>query len=395
MSDEIRSYHFNTKTVQSGKKDARSVRPHIVPIYQTVNFEYADFDEKVRISLEEEPGYLYTRYSNPTIDAFQDAVAVLEEGERAFAFATGMAAITSVMMAILRPGDHVVTSSMLYGGTYQFFEHYLPLHSVDVTFVDIDNPSDVENAFQSNTKVLYLETMINPTVMVSDVPGLSKVAKNHGVQVVVDNTFAPPNLFHPLKVGADVSVHSTTKFMAGHGDTMGGVAVGTSLFIEQLHAVAKIYGGTMSPFNAWLTLRGLKTLALRLERACSNAMALAEFLESHHKVTHVNFPGLSDHPQHDLAKSMLKDYGSMLSFEVQGGYESARKVDDAFKIITSTVSLGEVDTVVAHPASSSHAKMDPEFRRKYGITDGLLRFSVGVEHIDDLKADVAQALEQI
>jgi len=393
--EELRKLGFFTRVVHGGRGKVRSVRSHVVPIYQTVNFEYADFDERLRVSRGEEPGYIYTRYGNPTIDALNETVATLEGAEEGFSFASGMAAISSAFLVLVGSGDHVLASSMLYGGTYNFFVNFLPQQGVEVSFVDVWDRTSVEKGIRRNTKVLYIEPMINPTLQIVDLSGVASVAKKKDVFVLVDNTFTPPYLFCPLKYGADGVVHSTTKFISGHGDTVGGIAVGLKEFIEKVRQIGKVYGGVMSPFNAWLTLRGVRTLGIRLERSCGNAEALARFLEDHSKVRHVYYPGLGAHPQHELAKKILGGYGCMVSFEVEGGLASVRKVCDAFRVITSTVSLGEVDTVASHPASSSHRWMSPEYREKYGITEGLIRLSVGIEDIEDLKKDVEQALAKV
>jgi methionine-gamma-lyase len=386
---------FLTKVVHSGKEDIPGVRSHVVPVFQTVNFEYENFQQQLRVARGEEKGYFYTRYSNPTVDALNRAVASLEGAEATFSFASGMAAITSALLAQLQPGDHVVTSSIIYGGTMHFMSQDLPRWGVDVTFVDAWEPEKVEAAFRPGTRVLYLEPVMNPTLQLADIARLADMAASKGVFVMVDNTFSPPNLFYPMENGAHAVIHSTTKFIEGHGDTIGGIVAGASEFMEKVARIGRVYGGVMSPMNAWLTLRGLRTLGVRLERSCANAYMLARFLETHPKVERVLYPGLESHPQHGLAERMLNGYGGMVAFYLKG---SAGKIDvlyDAFRLITSTVSLGEVDTVAAHPASSSHDKMDPALREKYGITDTLIRLSVGIEDVEDLIRDLDQALDRI
>ena len=386
---------FGTRVVHTARSKIKSVQSHIVPIYQTVNFEYESFDEKLRVSEGEKEGYLYTRYSNPTVDALNQAIADLEGSEDAFSFASGMAGITSSFFALIKPGDHILASSVLYGGTYDFLVNYLEPWGVEVSFVDAWETDVVEKGFRPNTKVFYVEPMVNPTIRVVDLPRTAKIAEKHGVFVLVDNTFTPPYLFSPLEHGGNGVVHSTTKYIGGHGDTIGGIVVGSKEFVETVRQVGRVHGGVMNPFNAWLTLRGLRTLDVRLERACRNALQLAEFLQNHPRVLHVNYPGLKNHPQHALVDTIFGGYGSMLSFEVDGGLDAVRKVEDAYRVVTSTVSLGEVDTVSAHPASSSHRKMSAAYREKYGIRDGLIRFSVGIESIEDLISDVQQALARL
>jgi methionine-gamma-lyase len=321
-------------------------------------------------------------------------VAGLEGGDEAFSFASGMAAITAALLASLETGDHIIGSSVVYGGTYGILTTFLPRYKIDHTFADIWDLEAVEKAVRKNTKVLWVEPVMNPTLQVADLPALVEIAGRSDVRVIVDNTFTPPYLFQPLNHSAHGVVHSTTKFINGHGDTIGGMVVGPSDWMERVKGMGRLTGGTMSPFNAWLTWRGLRTLGVRLQRACSNAMALAIFLEGHSKVKRIYYPGLDSHPQHVLAARLLADFGCMVSFEVEGGLESVKKINDAFRIITSTVSLGEVDTVAAHPATSSHQKMDPAVREKYGITDGLIRLSVGIEDSEDLKEDLEQALKK-
>ena len=363
-----------------------------MPIYQTANFEYADFDHKLRVSAGEEAGYLYTRYANPTVDALAEALIDLEDGEAAVCLASGMAAVSSSFQSLVGKGDHVLASSVLYGGTFMYLTEFLARQDVSVTFVDVWDMQAVEAAFRPETRVLYLEPMMNPTLRIADVPQLSRMAHERDVFVLTDNTFTPPNLFRPLCHGADAALHSTTKFIGGHGDTIGGAVIGSKSFIEKVNAFARVSGCTMSPFDAWLTLRGLRTLDVRLERSCRNARVIAAFLSDQPRVRRVHYPGLESHPEHALSERLFSDSGCLVSFDLAGGLDAARTVSDAFRVITSTVSLGEVDTVASHPASSSHKSMAPEVRAKYGITDGLIRLSVGIEDPDDLKEDLGQAL---
>ena len=387
-------HRFNTNAVHGTRKFKEPVRPHVVPIYQTVNFEYNDFDQKLRVGNLEEEGYFYTRYSNPTIDVLNESVALLEGADSAFAFASGMAAITGALMASLKTGDHVVGTSVIYGGTYGMLTAFLPRFGIEHTFAEVWDLDAVEKAVRPETRLIWIEPVMNPTLQVADLPALVEIAGRKKLRVIVDNTFTPPFLFKPLSHGAGGVVHSTTKFINGHGDTIGGMVAGPEEWMKEVKRVGRLTGGTMSPFNAWLTWRGLRTMGVRLERSCKNAMALARFLEAHPKVVKVNYPGLESHPQHGLAKQLLGDFGCVVSFEVAGGLKSVKAINDAFRVITSTVSLGEVDTVAAHPASSSHQKVDPEIREKYGITDGLIRLSVGIEDVEDLKEDLEEALKK-
>jgi methionine-gamma-lyase len=366
---------------------------HIVPIYQTVNFEYRNFDELVRVGKEKAGGYFYSRYGNPTVDALNQAVARLEEGEAAFSFASGMAAITTSFLALVKPGDHVVASAQIYGGTHHFLSKNL--HSLGITTTFVADPfdlSEVERAFRKNTRVLYAEPLINPTLGVVDADAWAEAAHRHGVFFLLDSTFTPPPLFQSLRHGADGVVHSTTKFIEGHGDTLGGITVGTRAWIERVRACGKVYGGTMQPFNAWLTLRGLRTLPVRIHQACDNAFALAHFLKDHPKIAGVRYPGLKSHRQHELAKRQFSQFGALTAFDLKGGFKAVRRFCNALRVITSTVSLGEVDTIVSHPASTSHAAISRNERLAQGITDGMLRLSVGIEDKADLIEDLEQAL---
>jgi len=391
----LKKMGFSTRSVHAGKPKTNAVRSHAVPIYQTVNFEYRNFDELVRVGQEKQKGYFYSRYGNPTLDALNGAMAELEEGEAAFAFASGMAAITSAFLSLTKPGDHVLSSSLLYGGSHRFLSETLPGLGVEVTFVHPFATDALEKGFRWNTKVLYAEPLVNPTLGVVDIRRWAESAEHHRVFFLVDNTFTPPPLFQPLRHGVHGVVHSTTKYIEGHGDTLGGTAVGQADWIGRIRDIGKIYGGIMSPFNAWLTLRGLRTLSIRMHSSSGNASVLADFLQGHSKVIRVHYPGLAGHPQHELAKSQFKGFGAMVAFEIQGGLKAVRMLCDAFRIITSTVSLGEVDTIVSHPASSSHAGMSSEERVRVGIPDGLLRLSVGIEDVDDLIGDLEQALGKV
>lgn len=391
----IKKLGFSTLAVHAGKAPDVPVKSHTVPIYQTVNFEYQSFDELVRVGQGKDKGYFYSRYGNPTIDALNHAVAKLENGETAFAFASGMAAITSAFLSLTKPGDHVVSSSLIYGGAYSFLSNELPGLGVDVTFVNPFDFDEYRKGFRTNTKVLYAEPLINPTLGVVDVEEWAEEAARRNVFFLLDNTFTPPPLFRPLEHGVHGMVHSTTKYIEGHGDTLGGVAVGKTEWIDKIRRIGKTFGGVMSPFNAWLTLRGLRTLTVRIDRSCANASALAEFLEGHPKAVRVLYPGLKSHPQHELARKQFSAFGGMVAFEVKGGFRAVRKLCDAFQIITPTVSLGEVDTIVSHPATSSHRGMSKKQRESVGIRDGLVRLSVGIEDAEDLIGDLKQALGKV
>lgn len=373
--------------------DFSRVRSHVPPLYQTVNYEYADADEGISVFKKEKPGYIYTRDSNPTTDLLSEVVMLLEEGEAALVAASGMAAISSTFLALAKPDDHIVSSSAIYGGTRALLRDHLGALGYQTTFVDITNHQAVEAAVTAKSKILYTEVVANSNLSLADVEFLSNFANNHGMIMVVDNTFTPPPIIQPLKLGAHVVIHSATKYLGGHGDLIGGVVVSSEPIVKQISQVIKLYGGTMSPFNAWLALRGIKTLGVRIERHCSNAMKIADFLSNHPKVSQVFYPGLSDHPQHSLAQRLLKGYGGMMAFEVKGGLEAGKKLINSVQICNFTASLGEIDTIITHPASTSHVALTPEERAAIDVSDGLIRLSVGIEEIQDLLADLEQALE--
>jgi methionine-gamma-lyase len=386
---------FSTKCIHIGKSEEGIVSPHVVPIYQTVNFDYRSVEEADSILTEKKKGYIYSRYRNPTVDALCEKVCAIEEGEACCAFTSGMSAISSCFLSILQSGDHVVVSNRIYGGTHGLLTSHLSKMNIEISFVDTTDPLVVERSMKDNTKIVYAEPLSNPTLDVTDIAALSRISFKNGALLLVDNTFTPPPLFYPLKVGADVCIHSVTKYLSGHGDIVGGIVTGKGVFMKSLEETMRHYGGTLTPFNAWLALRGIKTLALRMERHCSNAMSLALFLESHPKVLKVYYPGLESHPQHALARDMFSVYGGMLSFTLSDGVQAARHMMDAMRLCKITVSLGDVETLVTFPSVSSHSGLSSEERKKAGIEEGLVRVSVGIEDAEDIIDDFTQALEQV
>ena len=393
---ELKKYGVGTKVLHAASQfDFRAVRSHIPPIFQTVNFDYDNVEQGMSIFLGEKEGYFYTRNGNPTSDMFAYLVTVLEEGEAGLVAASGMAAISSALLALVRPGDEIVSSKNIYGGTRAWMTSQLAEFGVTIHFIDIADLKAVAAALTEKTKVLFTEILGSPDLVVADVASLGALAKKVGAKLVIDSTFTPPPIIRPLALGADIVVHSTTKYINGHGDAIGGAIVGAKEDMDKIAQVLKLYGGIMSPFNAWLGIRGMKTLALRIEKHSSNALALATFLQRHNKVKAVFYPGLSTHPQYELAKKQLNGFGGMLSFKVKGGLEEGVKVMDAVKIANFTTSLGEIDTLIIRPASTSHVSLSKNEREALGITDNLLRLSVGIEDVDDLIHDLEQALEKI
>lgn len=383
---------FSTKCIHMGKSEEGIISPHVIPIYQTVNFDYRSAEEADSILTEKKKGYIYSRYRNPTVDAFCEKVRAIEEGDSCFAFASGMSAISSCFLSIVRPGEHIVVSNRIYGGTHELLTSYLSRMGIETSFVDATDLPAVEGSMRDNTRVIYAEPLSNPTLDVTDIAALSKISLKSGALLLVDNTFTPPPLFYPLKAGADASIHSATKYLSGHGDIVGGIVTGKGVFMKSLEGTMRHYGGTLAPFSAWLALRGMKTLALRMERHCSNAMSLALFLESHPKVLKVFYPGLETHPQHALAREMFSAFGGMLSFTLSGATQAARRMMDAMRLCKITVSLGDVETLVTFPSVSSHSGLSSEERKKAGIEEGLVRVSVGIEDAEDIIDDFTQAL---
>jgi len=393
---ELKKYGVGTQVLHAASQfDFRTVRSHIPPIFQTVNFDYDNVEEGMSIFLGEKDGYFYTRNGNPTSDMFAHLVTILEEGEAGLVAASGMAAISSTLLALVRPGDEIVSSKNIYGGTRAWLNEHLAEFGVTIRFVDISDLGAVAHALTEKTKILYTEILGSPDLVIADVRALGNLAKKVAAKLVIDSTFTPPPIIRPLALGADIVVHSTTKYINGHGDAIGGAVVGGKEDMGKIGNVLKLYGSVISPFNAWLSIRGMKTLALRIEKHCSNALAIANFLQQQDKVDAVYYPGLPAHPQYELAKAQLDGFGGMLSFKVHGDLEAGKTVMGAVKIANFTTSLGEIDTLIIHPASTSHVSVPKKEREALGITDNLLRLSVGIEDAEDLIHDLEQALEKI
>jgi len=386
-------WQFATQAVHAGESPDPATGALDTPIYQSTTFVSADADEMAAVYGEEKFGYMYTRYGNPTIRALEQKLAALEAGEDALAFSSGMAAISSAILGYVKAGDHVVAARSLYGAAYNFLNRKLPAMGASTTFVQSTRVEDFEKAIQPNTRLIYFETPSNPILEILDISALVELGRARNVPTMIDNTFASPALQQPLKMGVTVVVHSATKYLCGHGDAMGGAAIGSKEYISHLvHNVIRDFGGVISPFNAWLILRGLHTLHLRMPAHCANAEKIAAFLHQHPKVEHVNYPGLPQHPGHDVAKRQMKAFGAMMSFEVKGGYDAGKKVMDGVKIFARAASLGDTRSLIVHSASTSHRAVPREQRIAIGISDGLVRLSVGVEAAEDLIQDLDQAL---
>jgi methionine-gamma-lyase len=364
-----------------------------VPIFQTSTFAFPSADEGAARFSGEKPGFIYTRMGNPTNAALEENVAALEGGYAGMATSSGMAAITTVFLALLEKGAHVVGTNSVYGPTRVVLEKEFSRFGVKATFVDTSILDNIERAFQPDTRLLFVETPANPTMAITDIRGAADIAHRHGALLVVDNTFASPYLQRPFEHGADIVIHSLTKFINGHSDVVGGMIVTREeTQFKNIRRVLNAFGGTMDPHQAWLVLRGVRTLALRVAKGEENARKLARFLESHSKVSWVRYPGLEEHPQHAIAKKQMDGFGAMICFGVKGGYEAGKRLLDNVRLFTLAVSLGGVESLIEHPASMTHASVRRSEREAAGILDELVRIAVGCEDYEDLRDDLEQAL---
>jgi methionine-gamma-lyase len=368
----------------------------VTPIYQTSTFKFKDAQQGANRFAGKEEGYIYTRLGNPTIKALEKKLALLEHGYDALACASGMAAVNTALLSLLQAGDHMISTDAIYGCTFDVFtESYLKF-GINISFVDTCNLDLIEENIKPNTKVIYLETPANPTLKIADLEAICKIAKQHNIYVVVDNTFASPILQNPIDFGADLVVHSLTKFINGHADIVGGAVIAkTEELYKIIYPTFKNMGFNMDPHQAFLVDRGSKTMNLRVMKCQENAQKVAEFLEKHDKVASVAYPGLKSHPQYDLAKKQMRGPGSMISFELKGGYAAGQKLMDSVKLIALAVSLGGIESLIQHPASMTHAHVSEEAKKAAFITEGLVRLSVGIEDIEDLLEDIDQALQKI
>ncbi len=377
---------FSTDAIHVGQEPDPATGAIIVPIYQTSTF--------VQEELGRHKGYEYARTSNPTRAALERNLARLEGGQFGFAFASGMAAINAVM-TISNPGDHVVAGHNLYGGTFRLFERVLKGAGLEFSYVDTTDLAATERAFRPATRLLYIETPTNPVMEITDIAQAAALAHRHQALLAVDNTFMSPYFQRPLALGADIVLHSTTKYLNGHSDGVGGaVIVNDAGLAERLKFVQNAAGAVLGPMDSWLVLRGVKTLAVRMRQHHENGIAVAKFLSEHPKVKKVHYPGLATHPQHELAKRQMTGFGGMLSFET-GSLENAKRLLKSVRLCSLAESLGGVETLISHPATMTHASVPPDDRRRLGITDGLVRISVGIEDVEDLIADLEQALENV
>jgi len=389
--------HFETRAIHAGEMHMADPGSHVVPIYQTSTFVFENTEQGARRFAGEEPGYIYTRLGNPTVRVLEQKMADLENAEDAVAFGSGMGAISAAFLQLLSAGDHVVSIKTIYGCTYALLTGMMRRMGIDVTFVDGTDIEAIRSAIRPETKVLYGETPANPNMAVLDLEAFAQLGRESGIPTIIDNTFMSPATQRPLDWGIDVVVHSATKYLGGHGDLIAGILVGSSDFVAEVKEdVLKDVGAVLGPFDAWLLIRGLKTLPLRIARHNENAMAVAEFLRDHPAVAEVHYPGLPSHPQYRLSqKQNHGGFGGMISFELSGGIEAGRKLLDSVDLCTLAVSLGACDTLIQHPASMTHSTMDEDQLRASGIGPGLIRLSVGLEHRDDIISDLKSSLDAL
>ncbi|MBE0509277.1 MAG: O-succinylhomoserine sulfhydrylase [Chromatiales bacterium] len=390
--DDWDALGFDTLAVRAGQVRT-SEGEQSEPIFPTSSFTFESAAQAAARFGGTEPGNIYSRFTNPTVRTFEQRLAALEGGESCVATSSGMAAILATCMGLLKAGDHIVSSRAIFGTTTVLFNNFMAKFGVEISYVDQTDYSGWEQAIRPNTRFLFLETPSNPLTEVADIPRLAELAHAHGALLVVDNCFCTPALQQPLKLGADVVIHSATKYIDGQGRAMGGAVVGNAELVgNQVYSFLRSAGPTMSTFNAWIFLKGLETLKLRMRAHCENALALAQWLEQQPGVARVHYPGLASHPQHELASSQQTGFGGILSFELEGGQPQAWKVIDGTRVMSITANLGDTKTTITHPATTTHGRLTPEQRQQAGISDGLVRISVGLEDIEDLKADLARGL---
>ncbi|PWN64879.1 O-succinylhomoserine sulfhydrylase [Chryseobacterium oncorhynchi] len=384
--------NFETSAIRT-QTERSQFDEHSTPLYLTSSFIFQDAEDMRASFAEEKPKNLYSRFSNPNVTEFTDKIAKMEGAEAGYAFATGMAAIYSTFAALLNAGDHIVSCQSVFGSTHTLFTKYFPKWNIETTYFKAGDAENVEKYIKPNTKILYLETPTNPAIEILDLEFFGQIAKKHNLIFIVDNCFATPYLQQPIKYGADVVVHSATKLIDGQGRVLGGIAVGREDLIREIYLFARNTGPALSPFNAWVLSKSLETLAIRVEKHCENALKVAEFLESHPNVELVKYPFLKSHPSYEVAKKQMKLGGNIVAFEIKGGIEGGRNFLDKIQMCSLSANLGDTRTIVTHPASTTHSKLSDEERNEVGITAGLVRCSVGLENVEDIIADLKQALD--
>ena len=382
---------FETNAIRTQLKRSENLE-HSVPLYLTSSFVFEDAEDMRASFAEEKERNIYSRYSNPNSSEFIEKVCQMEGAENGFAFASGMAAVFSTLAALLNSGDHILSARSIFGSTHSLFNNFFPKWNIDHSYFKIDELDTIESLITPNTKILYAETPTNPGVDVLDLEELGKIAKRNNLILIIDNCFATPYLQQPIKFGADLVIHSGTKLMDGQGRVLAGITVGSADLMDKVYRFSRITGPALSPFNAWVLSKSLETLAVRVDRHCENALKLAEYLEGNENVNWVKYPFLKSHPKYEIAKKQMKAGGCVVAFEVKGGLEAGREFFDSIKLLSLSANLGDSRTIVTHPASTTHSKLSVEERAAVGISDGMVRISVGLEHIDDIIADIKQAL---
>ena len=391
---KTKKFGTSTLAIHGDLKD-KQFRSVVYPIYQTSTFAVEKSDDYQKFIDEVEDFYIYSRYGNPTVKEVEKRLALIENAEDSILFSSGMSAITTTILSYVQSGDEIISLSSIYGVTYRFFRDYLPNFGVKVKFVELENIDEIEKLITARTKLIYFETPVNPTTRIIDIEKVVKLAKRENLTTIIDNTFATPINQNPLDLGVDIVLHSATKYLSGHSDLILGCVMSSRERIERIRKFKNVFGGNPDPHQAFLLGRSLKTLELRVKRQNENALQLAEFLSSHRKVRKVFYPGLSTHPEHELAKRQMRGFGGMLSFEIDGDIERAKKFCDSLKVALNATSLGSVETLVSIPILTSHVKMSRDELEKVGISESMVRVSVGIENIEDILWDFEQALDSI
>ena len=383
---------FETEAIRT-QLERTEFLEHSSPLYLTSSFVFEDAEDMRASFAEEKERNIYSRFTNPNTNEFVDKICKMEGAESGFAFATGMAAVFSTFAALLDSGDHIVSARSVFGSTHALFTKFLPKWQITTSYFNVNEPETIESLITPNTKILYAETPTNPAIDIIDLDLLGSIAKKHNLILIIDNCFATPYLQQPIKHGADLVIHSATKLIDGQGRVMGGVTVGNANLVREIYLFSRNMGPALSPFNAWVLSKSLETLSVRVDKHCENALKVAEFLETHPKVNWVKYPFLKSHPQYEVAKKQMKLGGNIVAFEVKGGIEAGRKFLNAIKMCSLSANLGDTRTIVTHPASTTHSKLSEGDRLEVSITDGLVRVSVGLENVDDVIADLEQALK--
>lgn len=382
---------FETEAIRTQIERSQNLE-HSSPIYMTSSFVFEDAEDMRASFAEEKERNIYSRYSNPNSSELIEKVCQMEGAESGFAYASGMSAVFSTLAALLNAGDHIISSKSIFGSTHSLFTQFFPKWNIETSYFDANDVSQIEGLIKPNTKILYAETPTNPGVDVLDLAVLGQIAKAHGLIFIVDNCFATPYLQQPIKFGADLVIHSGTKLMDGQGRVLAGITVGNGDLMDKVYRFSRITGPALSPFNAWVLSRSLETLAVRVDRHCENALKLATYLEGHKKIEWVKYPFLKSHPNHEIAKKQMKAGGCVVAFGVKGGLEAGREFFNGIRLLSLSANLGDSRSIVTHPASTTHSKLTTEERNAVGISDGMVRVSVGLEHIDDIISDIEQAL---